>query len=175
MLNSLRSEFVEYINAFTYYDYIAYTWLIVLFIFLLVVAIALRERVGVSIFLIILSIFVLFVGPIILKKALDIYVRGNEVVIKSQNRLRFSDTLVISGEFINKSRVKIKSCKLSAKVYKIGKNRLKTFVNRLKPYKKKTISLDMDKMFDNKIEFRVVFDNFKLKGDFNISSSATCY
>ncbi len=175
-IETLKVSLLNYINHFTIYDYFAYAWLILLFFTLLVLAIMLSKKTPLfSVFLVLLSFTLLFVGPFALKSYLDNTLRKTEVSTKNVQKLHFTNTLIVQGEVKNLSKRELNLCSIDVKVIKLGKNSFQNFLNRLKPIRKKSITLKKRLDINSSIEFKVVFDNFNYTKEFNTSLSSKCY
>ena len=171
-----KNALITYINHFSVYDYAAYAWLILLFFvtILLCVFIAKKSPV-ISIFIFIISLVLLFVGPFIIKKYLDEYLRPTQNKTVSIKKLTFSDALIVIGEIKNISKQDYSTCNIQLNVHKIDSSYFKDLINRLKPLRKKTISLHETLEVNATKELRVVFDNYAYTEDVNVSINSTCY
>lgn len=176
MTGTFKQNLVEYINAFTLYDYLAYGWLFFVFFIILILAIALAKKKPIMALVLTLFSFVtILAGPIFLKYFLDQTVRKNEITINRQTKLHFANTLIITGTLKNISKVNFQKCKLKASIIKYSANAYRNKLNSLKPIRKKSILLTEKIPINETVDFKIVFDDFDYQKDFNVSVNAECY
>jgi len=175
-IEALKVSIMNYITHFSMYDYVAYAWLILLFFITILLATVLSKKTPFfSVFLLIVSLVLLFVGPFVLKHYLDKTIRPTKIEINLVQKLNFSDTLIVDGYITNLSKRKFSICTIHVEVIKKGKNSLQDILNKLKPIRKKSTILK-DAVDKNSTDsFRVVFNNFTYSKDFNVSVGSSCY
>ncbi len=101
------------------------------------------------------------------------YFFKNETAIVSQKRLNFTDAVVVYGKVKNISNRDFKSCKITAKAYKVSSNELKNYLLQFKIIKKASI-IESDIAMGNEREVKLIIEPFTYKGDYNISLGADC-
>jgi len=176
MLKQLKEDITCYLNAFTIYDYAAFIWLGTLFFILFLLALVLiRKKPYFSILLIVICLFLAFLGPVGVKTILDKTIRKNEIISKEVRKLHFSNSLIVAGELKNISKIKFKKCKIEALVTKASKNSYINYPYKLKPLKKKTIIISKEIPVNETVDFRIVFEDFKYKKDINVTINGECY
>lgn len=175
-MNELKASISLYINHFTNYDYIAFAWLLATFLLLLVLAVlSIRKSPKFSLFLVILSFILFFIGPLFLKTFLDKTIRP--VAIKNINyeKLHFSHTLILNWDIKNLSRKPYKYCKITTLIYKPSSAKITLFMNKLNPILRKTLFEKKD-INPNEIDNNsLVLNNFYNSSDINVSVQAECY
>jgi len=169
----MKHKIIAFINALITYDYILFAGVFALFLLLMVLAILFRKKLGLSIFIILLSFGVLFAGPTIGYVKLHEYIFKNEVTMISQKRLSFTPAIVIKGTIQNSSKKDFKSCKIIAEVHKVSKNKLRNYFYSFKNIKKMSM-LESDIKKGQTRNFKMIVEPFQYKRDYNISLKASC-
>ena len=158
------------------YDYIAYAWLIlVFFVFILLSIVLVKRSALISVLLLFFSLGILFIGPFVLKHYLDEYFRSSSVVIENHKKLHFSDIMIINGHISNHSNNSFHICDLSVAINKTDTSKLQKILNKLKPFRKKTILLQENIDVNSTAPFRMVIENYTYEKDVNVSAKAVCY
>lgn len=175
-INVFKTSILNYLAHFTMYDYIAYAWLIMTFFITILLSIILtRKSPLISIITFILSLVLLFVGPFKIKQFLDFYLRHSKSNVTLVKQLNFSDTLLVSGEIQNLSKIQFTNCSVQIDIIKYNNNYFKSIANKLKPLRKQTIFIDKPIDINQSKEFRVVFDGYTYQNDINVSVVSNCY
>lgn len=174
-MDSIRQYLADYIASFTIYDYVAYSWLIVLFCILIILSLMMIKRsIFITLFLIFFSFFVLFFSPIGIKYVLDSHIRKNRIEVQNKRYLHFAKALVVSGKITNTSNLDYAKCRVYVNILKKSSNKYLKYINRLNPLVEKSIVVNKEIKKDEDCDFRVVLDNFNYK-DYNVSVKADCY
>jgi len=174
--DGLKNALITYINHFSVYDYVAYAWLILLFFVTILLCVFIAKKSPLfSILIFIISLGLLLVCPFIIKNYLDDYIRPTQNKTVSIKKLTFSDALIVVGEIKNISKKDYSICNVELNVYKTDSSYFKGLLNKLKPLRKKTISLHETLEVNATKELRVVFDNYTYTNDVNVSINSTCY
>ena len=175
-MDSMQKYLIEYIGSFTFYDYLAYLWLIVLFFILIALSLLMIKRnVFITLFLVFFSFLILFFSPFGIKHILDSYVRKTSIELEKPRYLHFSKSLIISGKLTNDSKIDYNKCIIYIDILENSSNKYLNYVNRLKPLREKSIVINKKIEQGGDYSFRIVIDNFNLKDDYNISAKADCY
>jgi len=169
----MKHKITAFIDGLISYDYFLFGGVLFLFLLLMVLAILLRKKVGLSIFIILLSFGVLFAGPTVGYVKLHEYIFKNEVILLSQKKLSFTPAIVIKGSIENSSKQDFQRCKISADVHKVSKNKLKNYFYKFKIIKKMSI-LEFDIKQNEKRDFKMIIEPFSYRRDYNISLKASC-
>lgn len=174
--DTLKSDVSIYINHFLVYDYVAYAWLILLFFVAILLAIFIAKKSPLfSIFTVLISLILLFVGPFVIKNYLDQYLRPTHNTVMLVNKLTFSDALVVTGEVKNISKINYSICNIEITVLKSSDGYIQTTINKLKPLRKQTIFIDEPLDINATKDLRIVFDNYTYAEDVNVSIDSKCY
>jgi len=175
-IDTFKSYIITYINHFSIYDYVAYAWLILLFFIALLLAIVIaKKRPVISILIVLISLTLLIGGPFVIKKYLDEYLRPTQNTTVLVKKLTFSKALVVTVEVKNISKQNYSICNTEVSVLKSGNGYIQNTINKLKPLRKQTISIEEPLDVNATKDLRVVFDNYTYEKDINVSISSVCY
>ena len=169
----MKEKLTAFMNGLITYDYILFGSVFALFLLLMILAIVLRKRLGLSIFMLLLSFIILFMGPNIGYKEMHKYLFKNSVTLTSQKQLTFTSAIVIKGSLKNESNFDFERCKITASVHKVSKNALKNYIYGFKTLKKMSILEDNIAKGDARA-FKLIVEPFNYKRDYNISLKASC-
>jgi len=175
-IEALKSSILNYISHFSMYDYVGYAWLILVFFVSIILAIFLaRKSAFLSVFILLISLTLLFAGPFILKYYLDQFLRPTITNTTSIKKLTYTNALIVTGEVENISKMNFSTCSVDISVLKSSRGTIKNILNQLKPIRKMTISIDKPVLIGEREEFRVVFDRYTYNKDINVSVNSKCY
>lgn len=163
----------EFIKELIIYDYILFGSLLLLFIVFIVLGIFLRNKILLAILLILFAFITLFAGSFFGYIAMHQYLFKNETVLISQQKLNFTDAVVVYAKLKNISERDFKSCKITATAYKVSSNELKSYLFKFKPIAKMSI-LENDIKIGEEREMKLIIEPFTYKNDYNISLGADC-
>ncbi len=169
----MKEKITAFINGFIIYDYILFGAVLTLFLLFIILSIVLRKRLGLSIFILLLSFVILFAGPTIGYKEMHKYLFKNSVTIISQKRLLFTPAIVVKGSLKNESKFNFKRCVITAHVHKVSKNVLKNYIYKFKNFKNMSIVEDNIAKGDVRL-FKIIVEPFTYKRDYNLSIKASC-
>ena len=170
---AIKEKITAFINELVTYDYILFGSVFALFLLFIILAIVLRKKVGLSIFLIIFSFVILALGPTLGYIKMHEYLYKNSCELVSQKRLSFTPAIVVNGTITNESRLDFKSCKITVSVYKSSKNIIKKYLYPLKPLK--NMSIVQENILKGETqEFKIIVEPFTYSKDYNISIKASC-
>ena len=170
---AIKEKITAFIDELVIYDYILFGSVFILFLLFIILAIVLRKKVAISIFLILLSFSILTLGPTLGYIKMHEYLFKNSCELISQKRLSFTPAIVVKGKVTNESKVDFKSCKITASVFKSSKNIIKKHIYPLKPLKKMSIWQENILKGETQ-EFKIIIEPFTYKKDYNISIKASC-
>lgn len=169
----IKEAMIAFIHGLITYDYILFGAILALFLLFLILTIVLRKRVGLALFMFLLSIVILFVGPIVGYKEMHKYLFKNTLTLTSQKKLIFTPAIVVKGSLKNESNFDFKQCKITAIVHKASKNALKNYLYRFKKLTKMSIFEDSIAKGDTRV-FKLIVEPFHYKREYNISLKASC-
>ena len=172
-MGNLKLQLKEFINGLILYDYILFGAVLVLFVLLIVLAILLRRRVVISIFLVLLAFATFLLGPTLGYIELHKFLYKNEVTLLSQKKLHFTKAVIVKGKIKNLSIFDFKSCKITAQLYRVTSNKYKNYIYKLKPFQKMSI-VEEDIKKQEVRNFKIIVEPFTYKKDYNISLEASC-
>jgi len=169
----MKTEIQNFIDGLIIYDYILFGSVLILFILLIVLAILLREKIKLAVFLVLLAFATFLLGPTVGYLAMHKYLFKNHIELISQKRLHFTEAVVVKGKITNESNFDFKSCKITASAYKVTSNKYKNYILKFKPFEKMSI-LTKDIKKGQTHMFKIIVEPFTYKRDYNISLEASC-
>jgi hypothetical protein len=169
----MKEKITAFIQGLISYDYILFASAFTLFILLIVASILLRRKVGLSIFVLLLSFSVLFLGPTIGYIKMHQFLFKNSVTLTSQNKLNFVQAIVVKGTLKNESNFDFKSCKITASVCKSSRNKIRNYIYSFKPLANMSI-FEKDIPKGESREFKMIVEPFTYSKDYNISIKSEC-
>jgi len=170
---AIQEKITVFMDELIKYDYILFGSVFILFILFIILAIVLRKKAGLSIFLILLSFLILTVGPTLGYIKMHEYLFKNSCELISQKKLSFTPAVVVKGSITNESKVDFSSCRITASLYKSSKNIIKKYIYPLKPLKKMSILVENINRGETQ-EFKIIVEPFTYSKDYNISIKASC-
>jgi len=172
----LKLSILTYLHNLGVYDYLAFAGLILIFLLLMILAIILMQKsIKFSIFLLLLSIILLIIGPFSIKYYLNKTIRTVKINNIKFQKLHFSNTLIIDYNIKNLSKKPFKLCEIKTIIYKKSTSELKIFINKLKPIDIRTILLHKQIKVNQSIGKREIFSNFSYNGAIFVSIEPQCY
>jgi len=170
---NLKLQLKEFIHGLILYDYVLFGAVLVLFVLFIVLAILLRRRVAMAIFMVLLAFAIFLLGPTLGYIAMHKFLFKNKTELISQKRLHFSDAVIVKGKLLNNSNFDFTSCKITAGAYKVTDNKYKNYIYELKPFKKMSI-VEKDIKKGQSREFKIIIEPFLYTKEYNISLGASC-
>jgi len=169
----MNAKIVTFIDGFISYDYILFGAIFVLFLLLISLSILLRKKIVLSIILILFAFMLLTFGSIFGYVEMHKYLFKNKIELISQKKLNFTKAVVVKGTILNESKFDFKSCKITAKAYKISKNSIKNFFFSFNSFQKMSI-LEHDIFIGEARGFKIIVEPFTYLKDYNILIKAKC-
>ena len=169
----MKGKILDFLHGLISYDYMLFGGVFVLFILFLILAIVLRSKIGLSIFLMLLAFTILIVGPTVGYKKMHEYLFSYTLSMTSQKKLTFTPAIVIKGTLQNSSKYDFKQCRITANVLKVSKNALREYMYSFKPLKKMSM-IEYDIKRTQVREFKLIVEPFRYTRDYNISLQASC-
>ncbi len=169
----MKEKIGLFIHGLILQDYILFGSVLVLFVLFLVLTLVFRKRLGISIFFLLLSLVILFLGPSLGYIQMHNFLFKNSVAITEEKRLTFVEALVIKGTLKNESNLDFQSCKITASVNKMTSNVIKNYIYTFKPLMNMSIIEEDIKKGESR-EFKIIMDPFRFQIDYNISIIGKC-
>jgi glucan phosphoethanolaminetransferase (alkaline phosphatase superfamily) len=163
----------EFIKELIIYDYILFGGLLLLFLLFITIGILLRHIKILALLLVLVAFIMLIFGSIFGYIEMHKYLFKNEVTLNSQQKLSFTEAVVVYATLKNSSLRDFKSCKVSATVYRVSGNKIKDYIRKLKPIAKMSIIEDNIAIGQER-EIKIIIDQFTYGGDYNVSLGADC-
>ncbi|PHR56874.1 MAG: hypothetical protein COA44_07125 [Arcobacter sp.] len=156
------------------YDYVLFGVSGALFLVLLFLAILLRNKVGLSLLLVLLSFIIFIAGPIAGYKYIHGSIYKTKITELKIKRLEFSQAVVIKGTITNLGQESFKKCTISSSAYKGASNFLEELVFPLKPFIKRSIVKEEHIDINDSIDFKLLLEPFTYSNEYNISIKVDC-
>ena len=169
----MKEKITAFIHNLIIYDYILFGSAFVLFILFIILAILLRRKLGVAIFLVLFGFATLLLAPSVGYIEMHQYLFKNSTKLIFQKKLNFVKAIVVKGTVTNESKFNFKSCKITANIYKASKNKLKNYVYRLKPFQKMSI-IEYNISKGTTRKFEMIVEPFRYTQDYNLSLEGSC-
>ena len=170
---AIKDKITAFIEGLITYDYILFGSVFILFILFIILAIMLRRKMALSIFLILFSFTILTLGPTLGYIKMHEYLYKNSCKLVSQKKLSFTPAIVVNGTITNESKFDFSSCKITASVYKSSKNIIKKYIYPLKPLKE--VSILEDNILKGETQkFKMFVEPFTYNKEYNISIKGSC-
>jgi len=169
----MKEKIGAFIDGLIVYDYILFGSVFALFLLFIILAILLRKKLGVAVFLTVFSFVLLFIAPIVGYVEMHKFLFKNSTVLISQKKLNFTKAVVVKGVLKNESKFDFKVCKITASAYKVSTNAIKNMILPFKPFKKMSI-LEYNIAKDEQREFKIIVEPFVYSNEYNISIGAKC-
>jgi len=182
-LLDLQHRVLDYAHHFTLYDILAYGWVGVMFVFIVIIALMqVNKRPMLAIIMILFALILLFISPIAIKIFFDKTFKKVELIEQKVDRLNYSGMLVLSGKIKNSSKVVFKKCRIFSMVIKDNVednnttlNKLKIYKNNLKPIRKMSILLDKRLDINKTLPYKMVYKDFNLSIKYDTKLYGECY
>ena len=169
----MKIKIQNFIDGLIPYDYILFGSVVVLFVLFIILAILLRKKITLAIFLVLLAFATFLLGPTLGYVAMHKFLFKNHTELISQKKLNFSQAVVVKGKITNDSNFDFRSCRITASAYKVSGNKYKNYILKLKPFQKMSI-FEEDIKKGKTREFKIIVEPFTYKRDYNISLGASC-
>lgn len=170
----MKTRIIDFIHHLLVYDYLLFGGIFILFLLLLILAIALRNKMGLAIFLVFVAFGVLTLGPVAGYIALHQYLFKYSITIHEEKALEFTEALLIKGDINNTSKRPFKECTVHAGVYKVTHNQYLDRIYPFIPFKKGSLTITQDLAPGESAHFKLFIEPFRYAKDFNVTYKAEC-
>ncbi len=170
----MKQKIIAFIDSLILYDYILFGAVAALFILFLLLAVLIRRRAGLSVFMVLLAFIILLLGPTLGYTKLHDYLFKNEITLTDVRKLEFTDALMLQGTLLNTSKFPFTLCRVTAGTYKVSGNALMDMLLPLNPFRK--VSLDIDTPLEpgQSEPFKLFIERFHYQKEYNITIGADC-
>ena len=169
----MKERIATFLNGLIEYDYMLFGAVFTLFIIFIILALVLRKKIGLAIFLVFLSFTILLAGPTVGYVQMHNYLFKNSLTLTSEKKLLFSDAIIVKGSITNESQLDFQSCKIDVNIHKVSKNRVKNYLYRYKTIKKMSFIEENISVGDTRV-FKVIVEPFSYSKEYNITLGAKC-
>lgn len=175
-LEQVKEIVIFYLNHWQTLDFVAIIWIVILFFLSILFVILLFERMPIFSFLLFfIAIAALIIGFLYTKNFVDKSLRLRETTIVLNQKMNYSDALLVDVNLTNLSKSAFKYCKIGVKITKNSVKFPHKFIDRLKPIYEKNIVLDapLNPSQTRKIHF--LFTNFTYDGNYSANANSECF
>jgi len=173
-MNQLKLTIQNFVASLHDYDYILFAISGALFFLILLLAIILRKKTGLSLFLVLISFIIIIAGPTVGYNYIHSTLFKTEITDLTIKRLEFSEAVVIKGTLTNLGKQPFTKCTISSKAYKGATSFLEELVYPLKPFLKTSILKQEDMNVSESVDFKMILEPFTYSKEYNISIKANC-
>lgn len=170
----MKDKITDFIHHLLIYDYLLFAGVILAFLLILILAIVLRNRLGLAVFLVLLAFVVLTVGPIVGYLQLHRVLFANTVQTEQIKKLEFTEALLIRGTITNASKRPFSECTLNAGVHKVKHNRYIDPIYPHIPFRKSALVVPGPIEPGKSVPFKLIIEPFRYTSDFNVTLKADC-
>lgn len=167
------SNLQNFIDSLITQDYILFGSVFFLFLFFIITAILLRNRLKTAVFFVLLAFSIVVLGPTYGYVKLHNYLFKNKVELLDQKKLSFVEAVVVRGKLTNISKRDFSECKVTASAHKVTSNTFKNYIYELKPFQNMSIVTESILIGETK-EFKIIVEPFRYEYKYNISLEADC-
>lgn len=170
----MKEHITDFIRHLLIYDYLLFGGIILVFILVLILAIVLRHKLGLAVFLVLVAFGILTAGPVAGYLILHQYLFKHAVVMQEAKALEFTEALLIRGEIENRSKRPFTECTLNAGVHKVTHNRFLDPLYPSFPFKKSSLHLTVTIKPGESAPFKLFVEPFRYSKEYNITLKANC-
>jgi signal transduction histidine kinase len=174
-LSSAKEHFENAIYYISVLDVLGYLFILILFLLLIFFAIYSRKNKILMIMIIFFSFISIIMGPLVMKFVISPMIRKLEIRDIDTSKLYFSNVLIVKAVVRNSSKIGLKSCKISALIYKVNKeDDIKNFIYSLQPIKKQSIVLENHLQVGDEEDIKIILEGVDSKKDVRVELEGKC-
>lgn len=170
----MKARIIDFIHHLIIYDYLLFGGIFVLFLLLLVLAIALRHKMVLAVIFVLLAFGVLTAGPVIGYIKLHQYLFKNTIILHEVKALEFTEALLIKGDINNTSKRPFKECSIYVGVYKVSHYKYLDKIYPYIPFKKGSLKIVEPIAPGKSAPFKLFVEPFRYAKDYNITIKGEC-
>lgn len=170
----MKTTIIEFINRLLIYDYLLFGGIILLFILILLLAVVLREKIALAVFLVFVAFGALTGGSVVGYILLHKHLFKHTITLTEVKALEFTEALLIKGDINNTSKRTFSQCTFNTGVHKVTHNRYIDPVYPYFPFQKSSLTVKESIAPGEKLSFKLFVEPFRYTKDFNITIKAEC-
>lgn len=170
----MKAKIIDFIHHLIIYDYLLFGGIFVLFLLLLVLAIALRHKMAFAIVFVVLAFSVLTAGSVVGYIQLHHYLFKNKIILHKVKALEFTEALLIKGDINNTSKRSFKECTIYAGVHKVSHYKYLNHLYPYVPFKKGSLTLTKTIAPGESVPFKLFVEPFRYDKEYNITIKGEC-
>ena len=169
----MKEKILHFLHSLIIYDYILFGVVFVLFFLLLILTILLRSKPALSLFVLLLSLIILFGGPIVGYIKLHEILYKKSCVITDVKALEFTPALVVNATITNESKRIFSTCKITAKLSKVFHYPYIDTLLTFNPFQTTSVVENNISIGETRA-LRIVVEPFTYTKDYNLTLGADC-
>ena len=170
----MKHRIIDFIHHLLIYDYLLFGGIFIFFLLLLILAIVLRNKMGIAIFFVFIAFGVLTVGPVAGYIALHQYLFKHTLIIHEVKALEFTEPILIKGDINNTSKRPFKECTIHAGVYKVTHYKYIDKIYPYIPFKKSSMTITQTIAPGESAPFKMFVEPFRYNKDYNLTYKVEC-
>ncbi|PZT47394.1 hypothetical protein B6S12_09350 [Helicobacter valdiviensis] len=177
-LATLNEYFSKFSTIFGYLSLADYLVLVVFFLCIVLfflLAVALRHRILLGIFMFLCSMILLVLSPYFYQITMENYLKKVEMKLSYNGKLNFDPSYYVEGKIKNIGLLKTKGCIISVDFLPKNLSPIKQLKYTLKPFytHKEVYKTPLNK--GEELEFKIIIDNFKQQEEYMLKTRGMCY
>jgi hypothetical protein len=170
----MKEKIISFIHQLIVYDYFLFGGIFVLFLLLLVLAIAFKDKLGVAVFLVFLAFGVLTLGSVAGYIALHNYLFQHQIIVREVKALQYTEALLVKGEVHNRSQRPFSECTLTVGVHKVTHNPYLDRIYPNLPFTKSSLRVTEAIKPGESATFKLFVEPFRYSNEYNITIKGNC-
>ncbi|MDF1874759.1 DUF2393 domain-containing protein [Sulfurimonas sp. SAG-AH-194-I05] len=169
----MKGQMTAFIKGLIMYDYVLFGAAFVLFVLFIILGLVLRKKMGIAIFFILLAFSTLLLAPTYGYITMHEQLFKNKLMLVSEKKLEYTEAIVVKGTIENTSKFHFKSCKITANVHKLSKNKYRNYIYQFKTIKKMSIVQENIPKGTSRT-FKIIVEPFRYSKKYTITLGAKC-
>lgn len=174
MTQRIKTTLLDFADSLHTYDYIFFASFGAVYLLILLMAIVLRKRVSLSLFLVLLAFVVIIAGPIFGYQYTHGKLYKTEISDLVVKKLEFSEALVFKGKLKNLGQQSFQKCTVTASACKGATNFYEELRCYLEPFQQTSEVYEKELPVNGTLEFKLVMEPFTYSNEYNTSVKADC-
>ncbi|CAM2815933.1 DUF2393 family protein [Helicobacter burdigaliensis] len=175
LLKEYLSKFSTIFNYLSLADYLVLVVLFLAVVLFFLLAVALRYRALLSVFMFLCSMVLLGLSPFLYQAIMENYLKKTQMQLSHNGKLKFDTSYYVEGTIKNMGLLKIRGCIISVDFLPQNLSPIKELKYTLKPFYtyKKVYETPLSR--EGELEFKIIIDNFDKEKEYNLKTRGMCY
>ena len=173
----MQNSLSIYLRNMQLFDYVAYMWLVLIFLIFILLCAALARKNPISaIFVVFFAFSSLVISPYFIKQFLDEKLRKTGVELISAKQLNFTNAIIIELNLTNESKKDFSWCQIRYNFFKKEPQTIKEKIRSIKPLYKLTKNVDIPPKSGETLYLEEFFENISYDSENELLKISTeCY